>query len=100
MSVAQVFAAVALLGFVARLGLLVALHLVPSPYSMVEHAVSDYAVGPTRRLTTIAGAVTTLAWASLALAVWTGLESWNDRTLATAVLAVMAARAYRNWRNS
>ncbi|TDD63394.1 DUF998 domain-containing protein [Kribbella antibiotica] len=52
-----------------RLGLFVALHVVRSDYNPIEHAVSDYAVGPTRRLSTIAAWVWGAAWVALAFAV-------------------------------
>lgn len=39
-------AAVALVLGIARLAMFIALHLVPSDYNIVQHAVSDYAVGP------------------------------------------------------
>ena len=53
-------AAVALVLGVARLAMFIALHLVPSDYNIVQHAVSDYAVGPTRRLADVEGQPTTL----------------------------------------
>ncbi|WP_344158891.1 DUF998 domain-containing protein [Kribbella yunnanensis] len=62
-------AAVAATLFLIRLGLFVALHLVRSDYNPIEHAVSDYAVGPTRRLATTATWVWAAAWATLAAAV-------------------------------
>jgi hypothetical protein len=55
--------------FLVRLGLFVALHLVRSDYNPIEHAVSDYAVGPTRRLSTASTWITAVAWAALAGAV-------------------------------
>ena len=43
-----VFAVIALVLGVARLAIFIALHFVRSDYNPVRHAVSDYAVGPTR----------------------------------------------------
>ena len=57
-------AAVALVLGVARLAMFIALHLVPSDYNIVQHAVSDYAVGPTRRL------ATTITWTSAVSWTW------------------------------
>ncbi|MFB6719001.1 DUF998 domain-containing protein [Kribbella sp. NPDC056345] len=62
-------AAVAAALFLVRFGLFVALHLVRSEYNPIEHAVSDYAVGSTRRLSTVATWVWAAAWAALAGAV-------------------------------
>ena len=41
-------AVLALILGVARLIMFVAIHVVPSEYNIVNHAVSDYVVGPTR----------------------------------------------------
>ncbi|GAA1703539.1 DUF998 domain-containing protein [Kribbella yunnanensis] len=68
-SMSTALAAVAATLFLIRLGLFVALHLVRSDYNPIEHAVSDYAVGPTRRLATTATWVWAAAWATLAAAV-------------------------------
>lgn len=73
-----------------RLALFAALHLVPSPYNVIEHAVSDYAVGPTRRLSTLMTWVTGALWVALAAAVWTGLPHWSDRQGITISLVVLA----------
>ena len=62
-------AAVALVLGVARLAMFIALHLVPSDYNIVQHAVSDYAVGPTRRLATAITWTSAVFWAVLAGAV-------------------------------
>ena len=47
----------------------VALHLVPSDYDIVHHAVSDYAVGPTRRLAAAMTWTSAVFWLALAVAV-------------------------------
>lgn len=73
-----VLAATAAVLFLVRLVLFVALHLVPSDYSPVRHAVSDYAVGRTRRLSTAATWTMALAWAALAGAV--AGTSWAEKT--------------------
>lgn len=84
------FAIIALVTAIARLGMFVALHWVPSDYSPIRHAVSDYAVGPTRRLSTVMTWTSVLTWLTLAAAVWTGLPDWGYRTTATALLVVLA----------
>ena len=65
-------AAVALVLGVARLAMFIALHLIPSDYNIVQHAVSDYAVGPTRRLATAITWTSAVFWAVLAGAVVLG----------------------------
>lgn len=72
-----------------RLVLFTSLHLVPSDYSPVRHAVSDYAVGRTRRLSTAMTWATALAW--LALAVAAGRVLVAERTSVTAELVALAA---------
>ena len=57
---------------VARLAMFIALHLVPSDYNIVQHAVSDYAVGPTRRLATAITWTSAVFWAVLAGAIALG----------------------------
>ena len=83
-----VLAAVALVLGVARLAMFIALHLVPSDYNIVQHAVSDYAVGPTRRLTWTSA----VFWAMLAGAVALGPPTPEKGVaLWLAVLAVIFA---------
>lgn len=74
----------------ARLGVFVALHLVPSEYTIVGHAVSDYAVGPTRRLSSAMTWLTAIFWALLAAAVALGVPDWSDATGITLALAALA----------
>ena len=74
-----------------RLGLLTALHLVPSDYCPVHHAVSDHAVGRTRRLSTAMTWAGAAAWAGLAGTVATALPAWEHQTAATTWLLVLAA---------
>jgi hypothetical protein len=71
------FAVIAAALFLARLALFVALHVVPSDYDPVRHAVSDYAVGRTRTLCTAMTWTTALAWAALAVAVVGA--SWDEK---------------------
>lgn len=71
-SMTTALAAVALVLGVARLVMFIALHLVPSDYNIVQHAVSDYAVGPTRRLATAITWTSAVFWAVLAGAVALG----------------------------
>lgn len=75
---------------VIRLALFIGLHVVKSDYSPVRHAVSDYAVGSTRRLSSAMTWVTVPFWGFLAAAVGTGLADWPDATGITVALAVLA----------
>jgi hypothetical protein len=84
------FAIVAAGLFSARLLMFVALHLVRSDYNLIEHAVSDYAVGSTRRLSTASTWVTAAAWAALAIAVRSGPADWDGRGSVSVWLAVLA----------
>lgn len=87
-------AILALIAGTARLGIFIGLHLVPNEYSMVRHAVSDYAVGSTRRLSSIMTWLTTGFWALLAWALWVNLPDWPDLTsiiIALLILAVIFA---------
>lgn len=77
--------------WVLRLGLFVALHVVRSDYSWVRHAVSDYAVGSTRRLASISTWVAAAAWSTESIAVWTGLPGWAGRASTTAGLLALTA---------
>lgn len=85
------FAVIALVLGIARLGAFVALHLVRSDYHPVRHAVSDYAVGPTRTLSTVGTGLFAAMWAALAGTVATGFPDWPDRVGVTICLAVLAA---------
>lgn len=76
--------------FSVRLVLFIALHLVRSDYNIVEHAVSDYAVGRTRRLSTASTWVTAAAWAALAIAVRSGPADWDSKGTVSIWLAVLA----------
>ena len=62
-------AVLALILGVVRLVMFIALHVVPSEYNIVNHAVSDYAVGPTRKLGTAMTWTSAVFWAVLAGAV-------------------------------
>lgn len=86
----SVLAALALVFGLARLVVFISLHVVKSEYGIVEHAVSDYAVGSTRRLSSIMTWLTVPFWALLAAAVATGLSSWSDATWVTIALAALA----------
>ena len=85
-----ILASLALIFGITRLVVFVSLHLVKSEYSIVEHAVSDYAVGSTRRLSSIMTWLTVPFWALLAAAVATGLPQWDDATGITICLAALA----------
>ncbi len=69
---APALAGLALALGIARLIMFIALHLVPSDYNIVQHAVSDYAVGPTHRLATAVTWTSAVFWAVLAGAVALG----------------------------
>ena len=73
-----------------RFALFVRLHTVESPYSPVRHAVSDYAVGPTRRLATATTWLTSATWLALAGAAH-GLRGWDYSGAATVLLLILAA---------
>jgi hypothetical protein len=75
-----------------RLALFLTLHIVGrAHYSPVEHAVSDYAVGPTRRLASVMNAVTAVLFATLAAVVWWGYPDWTSRTSTSIYLVALAA---------
>ena len=80
----------ALILTIIRFALFIRLHTVESPYSPVRHAVSDYAVGPTRRLATATTWLTSATWLALAGAAH-GLRGWNYSGTATVLLLVLAA---------
>ena len=86
----MIFATVSAALWIARLGMFIALHLVRSDYSPVRHAVSDYAVGRTRTLSSVMAWTTAAAWAALATAVWLVRPEWSSRGGITAWLAVLA----------
>lgn len=85
----MLFSIAAVLLFV-RLILFIVLHLVRSDYNMVNHAVSDYAVGRTRRLSTAMTWVTALAWATLAVAVTVAVPHWSDAGGVLVCLVILA----------
>ncbi|SEF12318.1 Protein of unknown function [Arthrobacter alpinus] len=76
---------------VARLVVFVALHLVRSDYNIVEHAVSDYAVGRTRTLSSVMTWITAAFWGVLALATLVAFPDWKDLTGVVACLLALAA---------
>lgn len=85
----SIFALLALVTALGHLGLLIAMHRMPNDYSPVRHAVSDYAVGPTRRLSTATTWLSVITWIALAVAIWTGLPGWSYRTTASVLLVVL-----------
>ncbi|WP_432510510.1 DUF998 domain-containing protein [Kineococcus sp. SYSU DK001] len=87
---AAVVAAPTAVLMLTRLGLLAALHVVPSDYSPVRHAVSDYAVGRTRRLATAMTWTAAAAWAGLAATVAIALPTWEHQRSTTTWLLVLA----------
>lgn len=85
-----ILASLALAFGLARLAVFICLHLVKSEYNIVEHAVSDYAVGSTRRLSNTMTWLSVPFWVFLAAAVATGLSTWSDATGVTICLAILA----------
>ncbi|AUH69685.1 MULTISPECIES: DUF998 domain-containing protein [Gordonia] len=87
----SVLAVISVILWLARLGMFAGLHMVASPYNAIEHAVSDYAVGPTKRLSAAMTWTTALGWLTLAGAVWWGLTDWPDRGLTVFLLLILTA---------
>lgn len=85
----MIFALPAATAFAVRLAALIGCHLVPSPYRPVTHAVSDYAVGPTKRLAGTASWAASIGWFALAVTVWTRLGAWSYRPVATGMLIAL-----------
>ena len=85
-----VFAVVALVLGLARLAMFIGLHVHASDYDPVRHAVSNYAVGRTRPLSSAMTWATGGMWLALAVAVGLGFPQWSDRTGVIACLAVLA----------
>lgn len=73
----------------ARLAIFVALHVVHSDYNAVEHAVSDYHVGGTRKLATLMTWLTAASWATLAVCIITGFGPDGERTSILIQLAAL-----------
>lgn len=84
------FATVALVLGLARLVLFIALHRVESDYNIVEHAVSDYAVGRTRTLSSVTTWTTAGMWLALALAVGEAFPDSEDLATVRIFLFVLA----------
>lgn len=78
----------AALAIVVRLVVLARLHLTGDRHP-VRDAVSDYGVGPTRRLFDSMGLAATLGWWFLALGTWFGYPTWSDRGFVCVALAVV-----------
>lgn len=85
-----VFAVVALVLGLARLAMFIGLHVHASDYDPVRHAVSNYAVGRTRPLSSAMTWATGGMWLALAVAVGLGFPQWSDRIGVVACLAVLA----------
>lgn len=85
-----VLASTALVLGVARLAIFVALHVVRSDYNVVEHAVSDYAVGRTRTLSSIMTWITSLFWLAIAASAWAAFPQWKDLGGVVTCLIVLA----------
>ncbi|WGW12180.1 DUF998 domain-containing protein [Saxibacter everestensis] len=86
-----IFATVAVSLGLARFALFLALHVVRNDYNIVEHAVSDYAVGRTRALSSIMSWVTAVFWVALAVLVVSAFPDWKDLAGVTICLIALAA---------
>ncbi|WP_167132582.1 DUF998 domain-containing protein [Paramicrobacterium chengjingii] len=74
---------------VARLAMFIALHIVSHEYSPIRHAVSDYAVGRTRTLSSAMTWTTGAMWLALAGTLISGFPSWSDLTGVTVCFLVL-----------
>ena len=86
-------AGLACLAFLARLAVMVRLHLADTGYHPIQHAVSDYAVGPTRRLAAVAGVLNAAGAGLLALALVPTFRSWGRHDEIVWLLAAYAVLA-------
>ncbi|OYO14551.1 hypothetical protein CGZ94_08170 [Enemella evansiae] len=82
-------AAALLLG---RLGVFAALHRTSDRHP-VREAVSDYGVGPSRRLFSVMGGLQAAAWLALALGTWFAFPGWSYRGTAVLMLAALGVLA-------
>lgn len=64
---------------VLRFVLLVAAHLINRDINIVEHAVSDLALGPTRALSRVTTWLTAVLWLGLGALVWFAQPEWSER---------------------
>lgn len=71
---------VVLLAAVVRLGLMVKLHVMPSGYHPICHAVSDYGVGPTAKVVRLLAAPTVIGWWAFAAAAYAAFPPSVHRT--------------------
>lgn len=91
MSVASILADASCAALLGYLGVLVGLHLRPSDYRPLTHAVSDYAVGPTRPWATAAAALNGAGALALAGAFARGLAPFPFKAAAVALLLALGA---------
>ncbi|OYO16516.1 hypothetical protein BI335_10650 [Enemella evansiae] len=73
---------------VGRLGVFVALHRTSDRHP-VREAVSDYGVGPSRRLFSVMGGLQAAAWLALALGTWFAFPDWSYRGTAALMLVAL-----------
>lgn len=75
---------------VLRFVLLVAAHLINRDINIVEHAVSDLALGPTRALSRVTTWLTAVLWLGLGALVWFAQPEWSERGIVLAALSALA----------
>lgn len=73
-----VLALVALAIGLSRIGLFVAVHVINREYNIIEHAVSDYAVGSTKTLSSITTWLTAALWPVVGVLAWRAFPTWPD----------------------
>lgn len=91
--ISHLLAAASVVAWLARLVLLVRLHVGTSGYHPVRHAVSDYGVGATRGLASLLSVVTAVAWLSFAGAAALWIAPGGDRGFVVACAAAAGAVA-------
>lgn len=62
----------------ASLGIFIYLTISNREYNIIEHAVSDYAVGSAKKLTTVATWLTAVMWLLLAVLLWHSFSQWDN----------------------
>jgi hypothetical protein len=92
MHLALLLAVVAFTLYVANASLFVALHVRATGYSPVRHAMSDYGVGPSRRLFSIYAGVGSAGAVALAAALWVAPRPPTPPWLLAVLLAMVAGR--------
>lgn len=89
MIITIVLAAVVFTLRAASLGIFIYLTATNRKYNIIEHAVSDYAVGSAKRLTTVATWSTAVMWLLLAVLLWHSFSQWENSTAIIIQLLVL-----------